>query len=194
MLAGVRSVVPIVMLIFAASCSDLDEFRTDPSEVFRGTVIGSESDLNCPGGACSFIRRGFPPGTRLSLRFDPTQSNRTAGTLTSDDDACGTRIFDEAPLLPIEALPHDQLSLYDFPGSGRLRNYIFVVQPPSGPLAGRDTMVFLSLLRGGGIEARIIAGSGRRDRECSVQDCARWLSGECDFFGVFSLAKVETAP
>lgn len=194
MLGAVRSLVLALGLSILPSCSDLGEFRTDPSEVFRGTVIGSESDLECPGGGCSFIRRGFPPGTRLSLRFDPAQTTRSAGTLTTEEEVCGSRIFEDTPLLPIEPLAHDQLSLYDFPGSGRLRNYIFVAQPVAGPLAGREAMIFLSLLRSGEIEARVIAGTGRRDRECPVQNCAQWLSGACDFFGVFSLSKIEGGP
>ncbi len=74
-----------------------------------------------------------------------------------------------------------------FPGGGRIRNYMFVARPDSGPLAGRDAMVFLSLLRGGNVEVRLIAGPGLDI--CDPGDCATIDAGECDYFGVFGLSR-----
>jgi hypothetical protein len=168
-------------------CSDLDEFRTDPNEAYQGDVIGTEGEGECDTeGACSFIRRGFPEGTVMTMRFRPRQVSSQPGTLSTDDDQCGEPTFDETPLKPIAPLAHDQLSLYDFPGDGRVRNYIFIAQPEQGPLAGRDATVFVSLIRGGSVEVRVIAGPGR---PCAADACEAFSAGRCDFFGVFSLGK-----
>ena len=139
--------------------------------------------LNCPEGIddCSFIRRGFPSGVTLELTFDPAKQYEEPGTISTSGEVCGATFTDDE-LLPIAPLAHDQLGLYEFPGGGRVRNFMFVVQPTTGPLADRDAMVFLSLIRGGRVEVRIIAGPGQF---CDPSDCAR--IDECDYFGVFEL-------
>jgi hypothetical protein len=48
-------------------------------------------------------------------------------------------------------------------------------------------MVFLSLIRGGDVELRIVAGPGLEI--CDPADCAAIDSGECDYFGVWRLGK-----
>ncbi len=158
-----------MIAISVMGCEDLSRFATDGESVFRGAVIGSESD--------SFIRRGFTPGTRMELRFDPQISAvPQPGTITtSPDPVTSERVFDETPLESIAALQHDSLSQYDFPGGGRVQNYIYLARPSHGPLAGRDVMVFLSLLEDGSIELRVIAGTG--------DDARR------DHFGIFRLRK-----
>lgn len=168
-------------------CDTLGEFRTEDGEVYRGQIAGVNDPDNCPNGIdCSFIRRGFPYGVTLDLTFDPDEQYADPGTISTSGEACGPT-FDETPLLPIPPLAHDQLGLYEFPGGGRIRNYMFVARPRSGPLAGRDAMVFLSLIRGGGIEARIVAGPGLEI--CDPTDCTAIDSGGCDYFGVFSLGR-----
>lgn len=179
------------MLSFAVlagtSCTDLGEFATSPGREYRGTIVGTEADGVCPPGTpCSFIRRGFPAGVELSMTFDPTEAGTDPGTLTTTGETCGAT-FDGTPLLPITPLAHDALSQYDFPGGGRLRNYMFVARPTTGALAGRDAMVFVSLLQGGGIDVRILAGPGQTD--CAPDDCAAFAAGTCDFFGVFPTVK-----
>jgi hypothetical protein len=62
---------------------------------------------------------------------------------------------------------------------------MFVARSDAGPLAGRDAMVFLSLLRGGTIEVRVVAGPGLVI--CDPTDCGPIDAGQCDYFGVFSL-------
>ncbi len=179
----------IGVLFAALGCESLGEFRTAEGEVYRGDIAGVHVDdpLVCPGGIdCSFIRRGFPYGVTLDLTFDPERQYDDPGTISTTGEACGPTFVD-TPLLPIAPLAHDQLGLYEFPGSGRVRNYIFVARPEEGPLAGRDAMVFVSLLRGGGIELRIVAGPGLVI--CDPSDCAEIDSGQCDYFGVFALAR-----
>ena len=156
------------LLLFATvllfGCDNYARFRTDGMHVFRGNVVGTAED--------SFIRRGFPPETTLELEFDPdAAAGRMAGVLTTRSPD-GTSHFDHTELMAIESLQHDLLSQYDFPGSGRTRNYILAARPDSGPLGLRDAMVFLSLLDNGTVEVRIIVGSGDESRG--------------DVFGLFS--------
>jgi hypothetical protein len=142
----------LVLLAVLAGCEDFARYRSDGAHVFRGEVVGSAED--------SFIRRGFAPGTTLELEFDPdAAAGNMAGSITTLSPD-GTTHFDHTELMAIESLQHDLLSQYDFPGSGRTRNYILAAGPDSGPLAGRDAMVFLSLIENGTIEVRIIVGSG----------------------------------
>lgn len=162
-----RRVLLVALCLLGSGCDDLDEFKATggPDGVFRGVVIGGDSDL--PGGG-SFIRRGFPPGTELRLTFDPALANPgrvmtsppSPGTLTTNDVCMSEPSFHLTPLEPIVPLSNDLLSQYEFPGGGRVRNYLFAAHARSGCLAGRDAMVFLSLMDDGGIEARIVVGAG----------------------------------
>ena len=168
--------------LLSVACSDLDQFRTSTGASFRGVVVGSDGE--------SFIRAGFPASTALRLTFDPSAVASSPGTLTTDDAACGEPTFSETPLLAIPPLTHDLLNQYDFPGAGRLRNYIFMARPAAGPLGGRDAMVFLSLLSDGSVESRIISGAeaGTTSVEC---DCAGRAAGRCAFFGVFPMRMAD---
>jgi hypothetical protein len=187
MLAAMWRCWAICILIGSLGCESLGEFRTGDGEVYRGEIQGVNDPESCPEGIdCSFIRRGFPSGMTLDLTFDPDQQYDMPGTISTSGESCGPT-FDDTPLLAIVPLVHDQLSQYDFPGSGRIRNFMFVAQPEAGPLAGRDAMVFISLIRGGSMEVRIIAGPG--SVICDPANCAELESGLCDFFGVFTLGK-----
>lgn len=161
----------LVAALALAACDDLSRFRTDGASVYRGEVVGDEG--------LSFVRRGFAPGTVLELELDPTRPDvPQPGSLTSSVDAVrGERVFDATPLRSIAPLQHDLLSEYDFPGGGRVRNYLYVARPTSGPLAGRDAMIFISLLDDGGVEVRVIAGEG--------------IEENGDHFGVFRMVRVE---
>lgn len=155
-------------LVLTLGCETLDRFRTDDHAVFHGTVTGDTTD--------SFIRRGFPPDTTLDLEFDPTMAQGpSAGTITTSSPD-GTVFFDRTQLRVIESLEHDLLSQYDFPGAGRIRNYVYDARPESGSLAGRDAMIFVSLMEDGSIEVRVIAGSGDESRG--------------DVFGLFRATRV----
>ncbi|MCA9580743.1 MAG: hypothetical protein KC416_03045 [Myxococcales bacterium] len=87
--------------------------------------------------------------------------------MTTSDPA---QTFDTTPLEYIAPLEHDNLSLFDFPGGGRLRNYIFAATPLTGPLQGRDPLVFVSLMENESVEVRVVVGPG-------------------DYFGVFRLRR-----
>lgn len=159
--------VALLSLALASGCDSYDRFRTGGDRgVFRGTVLGE--------GEASFIRRGFAAGTVLELSFDPAAIERpTVGTLTTiaPDD---TRVLDAVPLESITPLSHDLLSELTFPGAGRLETFLLLARPTTGRLAGRDVMVFLSLLDTGDVEVRVIAGTGDEARG--------------DVFGVFPLS------
>lgn len=185
MLRRMRRYWWICVLIAAFGCDSLGEFSTGDEDVYRGEIAGANDPVNCPEGIdCSFIRRGFPTGVTLDLKFDPELQYENPGTISTRREVCGAT-FTDTPLLPIPPLAHDQLGLYEFPGGGRIRNYMFVARPDLGPLAGRDVMVFLSLLRGGNVEVRLVAGPGLVI--CDPSDCAVIDAGDCDYFGVFEL-------
>ncbi|MBX3246954.1 MAG: hypothetical protein KF901_07220 [Myxococcales bacterium] len=171
-----------LMMVTLLGCEDLSSWQLADEEVFRGAVLGND-DPDCPAGGCSFIRRGFAPGTTIELELDPTHTSRP-GTISTRGERCEPT-FDAEPLLPIAALAHDHLSLYDFPGGRRMRSYIYALEPTRGPLAGRGAMAFVSLMRNGDVEVRIIAGDGADD--CAPMDCEAFASGRCDYFGVFRL-------
>jgi hypothetical protein len=159
-------------------CEDIESFRTRPGEVFHGEVIGSDR----AGAAPSFIREGFESHTEMELTFDPEAAATIAdagaagpppiGTLHTyqcppDTDLCAERRrtsghFDHAPLESIRQLATDVLSQYDFPGGGRLRNYIFGARFEStveAQVHRRNAMVFVSLMENGRMEVRVIAAS-----------------------------------
>ncbi len=164
------SFIPILLAIWLlVGCEDFSRFRSDGSHVFRGDVVGTADD--------SFIRRGFAPETTLELEFDPdAAAGPMAGVITTVSPD-GTTYFDHTELMAIESLQHDLLSQYDFPGSGRTRNYILAASPTDGPLTGRDAMVFLSLLDNGTIEVRVIVGSGDESNG--------------DVFGLFRVSRTD---
>jgi hypothetical protein len=162
----------------ALGCDDLHEFKTSRGTVFRGDVVGSDSDPE----QSSFIRKGFPSHTRMDLEFDPDATGQSAepderpaapgrvhtytcpaknSECDADEGTAGP--FDHARLEPIEQLTHDALSEYTFPGFGRLRNYIFGVRfettPENGDAIRRDAMLFLSLMDTGKVEVRAISPS-----------------------------------
>ncbi|MEZ4287123.1 MAG: hypothetical protein R3A47_03050 [Polyangiales bacterium] len=174
----------VVIAMILAGCQDAARFRTDSDEVYKGRVFG-ERDESCDYD-CSFIRRSFSENTVLTMTYNPLSADLVAGRISTTSESCGPSL-DNVELIEIAPLAHDQLSLLEFPGRSRVRNYIYAARPQSGPMAGRDPMVFVSLMQDGGIEVRIIVGSGANG--CDPDDCATLSSGECDYFGVFSMKR-----
>ena len=122
-----------------AGCDDLGGYATRPGEAYVGSVVGVEDP--------PVLRRGFAAETRLSMTFDPQRADSTAtppGTVTTSDGS-----LTDVVLEPIAPLTHDALSDYEI--------------PTEGPLAGREPMAFVSLMRDGRVEVRVIAGTGSRD-------------------------------
>lgn len=149
-----RVVIALVALaaLGSVACDSYDRFRTGPDRTFRGPVLGE--------GEESFIRRGFAAGTTLELSFDPAAIGRPeVGTITTTAPD-GATLFAATPLESIAPLSHDLLSELSFPGAGRIETMLLLARPAAGPLAGREVMVFLSLLDTGDVEVRLIAGTG----------------------------------
>jgi len=189
-------------------CDDLSRFRTGEGDVFRGEVIGSDEG----GGQDSFIRRGFASHTVLELAFDPfAQAGvpqeddllpRTVVAGSVDTYVCSSSVsdcdassrapgpFSAAPLVALEVLSHDALSEYSFPGSGRLRNYMFGVHFDSalnGTTVGRDAMLFVSLMDSGKVEVRVVAPSVVSQAGDTEQ---QWPA----LFGLFVLSRHQREP
>ena len=171
----------------------MEDYASSDTTVWSGIVVGSESPDDCGTGGeasgareCSFILRGVSPGTVLELDLWETEMEGIAGTLTTQSEQCGARVFDGAELRVNDPLSHDALSQLTFPGNGRLMNTIYAVRPTTGPFAGRDVMAIVSLLRDERVEVRLMAGEGRR---CAPGDCDAFARGECDLFAVFRLRR-----
>lgn len=159
-----RSLLCLLFALALVGCDDVAAYATGPGEVFRGTVVGVEDP--------PVLRRGFARDAQLEMTFDPrraTDLRDPPGRLTTSD---GSLVA--VPLEPIVPLSHDVLGNYEIPAGDRLRNYMFVMRPAVGPLAGREPMVFVSLMGDGSLEVRIIAGGG---------------SQEGDYFGLFRLTR-----
>jgi hypothetical protein len=152
-----------IALLALQGCDDLSEFRG----AFDGEII--------QGG---FVRECFAAGTRATLVFDPERAVFNPADLNPEhfnhlSTSDGT--FDNTPLEPIAALPHDQLSQLDFPGPRRLRNFLLLARPDKGPLKGRDATVVVSLLADERVEVRVIART-----EPTLEVCAGNRAGVSD--------------
>jgi hypothetical protein len=172
---AVTTTIAAAWAVFGSGCDALSEFDTRDDAVYRGEVIGSDSE----DGQSSFIREGFPSHTRMDMTFDPSRASayadpgeplEPAGTIDTyvcgvDDTPCpdAERMpgsFRKSALELIPNLTNDALSEYDFPGGGRLRSYIFVsrfvLADELAPTQGA-AMVFVSLMDNGGVELRVIS-------------------------------------
>ena len=179
-----RVVLVVALALLTGSCVELDNFGQE----FEGRVFGDDR-VDCDDPArCSFIRRGFGGDTVLHLDFDPDNVQTIAGSISTTGEECEPT-FTDVPLVAIEPLLHDQLSLLEIPGGARTKNFIFAMSPVCGPLAGRDVLAFVSLLRSERIEVRILAGSGQN--ACDPENCGQIEAGGCDYFGVFSLRRED---
>lgn len=159
-----RSRVLLLPMLLLVGCDDLGAYATQPGEVYRGIVVGAEDP--------PLLRRGFAAETALEMTFDPlraTQLEDPPGRLTTSDGS-----LTDATLEPIVPLSHDVLGLYEIPAGDRVRNYIFVMHPTSGPLAGREPLAFVSLMGDGTLEVRVVAGGG---------------SAPNDYFGLFRVTR-----
>ena len=156
------------MLFALAGCDDLSEFEGN----FEGDII--------PGG---FVRECFAADTRATLVFDPekavfNEANVSPANLNRLTTSDGT--FEDTPLSPIAALPHDPLSQLDFPGSRRLRNFMLLARPDKGPLKGRDAVVVVSLLADERIELRVIARTEPTLDKCAPDELGPKDGGASD--------------
>jgi hypothetical protein len=172
--------VPLSLLSLLA-CDDLSRF---------GGSYGGPAGEIVPG---SFVRSCFPDKTQLELSFypdlvlSPPASDRLNFITTSD----GT--FQATPLEPIAKLHYDHLNEFDFSGPQRLRNYMMHARPVSGPLAGRDAVVVISLLASFEVEVRIMARSADDAGPCQgpapASDAGEppAATGRREYFGLWRL-------
>lgn len=160
--------------LVGVACDDLDQFRTDAGEIFRGPVVGNEAT---DAGTVmdqrrSYLLYGFDAATVMELEFDPAlvSTGRSPGRI--DTFVCEDRSLGEcsdaarspgplhrAALRQVPGLSDDVLSRYDFPGASRVRNYIFYAQlgAGEGDAPHHNAMVFLSLMESGEIEVRVVS-------------------------------------
>ena len=162
-------------------CDNLSEFRG----AFKGRIVSG-----------SFVRSCFEDEIEANLVFDPSQAagpvedvpetGRNRITIKSDTQV----VFDETLLEPIGLLSNDTLADFDFPGQKRLRNFMLVARPESGPLAGRDALIVVSLLATKRVELRVIARTDGTDESCppqAAEDGGVPESGIREYYGLFSM-------
>jgi len=173
----------LAVLIFLAGCHDAADIGVGSGNRYCGLVVGSDDPpADCDGSNCSFIRRGFAPGTEVGFSFAPElgdctappQGKTWAAVISSSDGVFECTLVDV-----IDPLQHDLLSQYDFPGARRLRNYIYTARVKEGVLMDRDVMFFVSVLDDNRAELRVVAGRGEES--------------EGDYFGLFPLTVNDEA-
>jgi hypothetical protein len=114
-----------------------------------------------PARAAAYLPPGsskttLPPAGTLDTYLCPSTATSCAQSERTPGD------FQHSDLEVIPNLTHDALSEYDFPGGGRLHNYILVARFESSSgstVVPRSAMVFLSLMENGSMEVRVIAPS-----------------------------------
>jgi hypothetical protein len=175
-----------------SACNDLSEFRG----TFDGSIVKG-----------NFVRSCFSENTKATIRFNPDYAvgdqpkGPNPNWLTTSD---GT--FEHTTLEAVQDLEDDQLSLLDFPGPKRLRNYLLFARPKRGPLAQRDAFVVISLLENKRIELRVIARTADARGACAVSldggvgdagpadagqeggDAGTESTGPREYFGLFRLS------
>jgi hypothetical protein len=159
----------VIGVVALAGCRDLDRFDTAKEGAFCGPVIPSE-----------FTRKGFQPPLALRLTLDVEQLNTTPGTLTSNDAETGpcapSPQFSEAPLVVMEALFADPLSLLSF---GAAREYNFMAWVDS-TCAGRALAV-VSLMHDERVEVRLLRPGQPGPPDTSEFGVFQLERGTCDF-------------
>jgi hypothetical protein len=144
----------VLLTLACVACDDLKDFAGTRSNA----IVGG-----------NFVRSCFAAKTVLTLHFVPSRTTALPdsgldplpNTISTDD---GT--FQDTRLEPIARLAQDQLSEFDFAGPQRLRNYMLLARPDTGPLAGRDALVVISLLASETVEVRVIARSADGVTSC----------------------------
>jgi hypothetical protein len=141
----------------------------------------------------SFVRSCFSDTVCAVLHFDPDKAvasdaglGDAPNTLTTNDG-----VFAQTVLEPVPGLANDHLSLLDFPGPQRLRNYLLLARPLSGPLAGRDVFVVVSLLASEDIEVRVIARSADGSASCAEVEPLS-TSEPREYFGLFRMGRTSS--
>lgn len=172
-LVNVGGVVAAALLPLGLSaCEDVSRFSTGQGEAYCGSIA-----------LAGTFREGLSPRVqmRLSLVADALDGPGSPGRLSTfeaegEGSGEGARLFDEAPLRPIEPLLHDPLSRPEF-GDGRIRSAIFAVSPEDP--AAESMLAVVSLRSDEAVEVRLL----RAGKEGSTDPATRPI------FGVFTLSR-----
>ncbi len=139
-----------------AACNDLSEYSSGKGH-YEGTVTTG-----------TFVRAGFDDIARACVKLDTDRLQDLPGTIGTSDG----RIPKDTPLRPIPQSYHDPVSTLNF-GSEREKSLLYAARTKDGS----DAFVFVSLMKGGSIEVRVLRG-------------APTAAGPGDqLFGVFSMQK-----
>lgn len=96
-----------------------------------------------------FVLSGVSTSAQFCLLLNADHLQDAPGNITTSDG-----MFRNAALRPIPQLWHDPLSTFNF-GEGRIQNLLYIATPATGS----DVTVVLSLMDGGGVEARLVRGA-----------------------------------
>jgi hypothetical protein len=167
------------LLLALVGCGDLKDF----CGTYRGNIVKG-----------SFVRSCFAADVEATLRFNPDLAVASdAGALVPNTLDTSDRTFQDTPLEPVRGLANDHLSLLDFPGPQRLRNYVLLARPTAGPLAGRDAFVVVSLLASEDVEVRVTARAADGAAACvDGESMPGALPSEepGEYFGLFRMRRV----
>ncbi len=139
----------VVWGVLSQACTNIGDFSTGAGECYEGVVV---SDLS--------VRRGIEPDVRMVLTIDVDALTRGNDLATEPLDQLAqpaARIstsdgqFEQTPVAQMLQLPHDSLSLFQFPG-GRVRNYLAYAVTNTGALV----TVIVSLMENDEVEVRVL--------------------------------------
>lgn len=157
------------LALFAlAACKDVSSYSTG-SDHYEGTIVPAD-----------FLRAGIDPSVVMCLTLDTTRLQEGPGVITSSDGR-----FQRTPLRPMPQIWHDSLSTLSF-GDGRVQNLVYVASESAcdAGTCGGDDWVVVSLMQGGGVEARVMRGApGAPDAGASSPS----------LFAVFTLSRASGA-
>jgi hypothetical protein len=125
-----------------AGCHTVSDFSTSSNTRYVGAVLPAD-----------FVLSGIGATAQLCLQFDADHLQDAPGNITTSDG-----MFRDTPLRPIPQLWHDPLSTFTF-GEGRIQNLLYMATPVSDSGMPADVTVVLSLMDGGGVEARLVRGA-----------------------------------
>ena len=166
-----------LLALAGVACDDISSFQGE----FQGSIVDG-----------TFVRRCFAPATTATLDFDPDLAvAASAGDTERNRLSTSDGLFEQTELHPLDALPQDQLSEFDFPGPKRRRNYLLFARPTTGAMAGRDVTVVVSLLDDEGIELRVLGRAPEPTTPCPADQMTEPPDepGPRQLFGVFRLGK-----
>jgi hypothetical protein len=128
----------LAALVLTAGCHDVSSFSTGSGNRYVGPVVPAD-----------FVLSGVGSSAQLCLLLDADHLQDAPGSISTSDG-----MFRGTALRPIPQLWHDPLSTFTF-GEGRIQNLLYIATPTQGA----DVTVVLSLMDGGGVEARLVRGA-----------------------------------